>query len=140
MRNRIPPVILAVLLAGCANPVLVFQPYPPDFKYVPHHEIRTAMDRMADEVVHIDRIVRGRQSLNADERATLSELLEELKTQAAGLRGSAAVTNHPMLNAHLDAFLAEVNSARDSVVMEPPNYFLAGSITGACLACHNGGR
>jgi hypothetical protein len=48
-------------------------------------------------------------------------------------------SNHPMLEAHFDQFRQDIIRARDAVRADPPAYFLAGAVSGACVYCHGGG-
>lgn len=46
-------------------------------------------------------------------------------------------SNHPELQAGLQEMQSDIHAAREGVNHDPPNYFLAGSVSGACLYCHS---
>ena len=45
-------------------------------------------------------------------------------------------TNHPMVDANRPSFLQDIRTAQDAVSRDPPNFFLAGAVSGACAYCH----
>jgi hypothetical protein len=65
-------------------------------------------------------------------------LLTAMHRTTTALSTQREYTNHPLIDQHLDKFQRDLDLARRAVEAEPPSYFLAGSITGACLYCHGG--
>ncbi len=45
-------------------------------------------------------------------------------------------SNHPMFDRYLEDLRYRLASAKRAVEYTPPDYFLVGTITGACLSCH----
>lgn len=124
-----------MLLAGCAKEWRQVG-YPSSFHYVTKAELRTAMDRMAHSVTTLDRILRDSKTVTPEQHLEVVEALDNLRQNAFSLRGTDQKTNHKILDDNLDGFIQNVDAARRGATADPPNYFLAGSITGACLACH----
>ena len=127
-----------LLLAGaCAAPQAVRDiTYPKGFRYYSKEELSTAMGRMAEDVEALDEILRtGADSPEA--RARVIELLQDLKRRAEGLEAPGALTNHPRLARNLPLFLKAVEAARLEAERDPPRYYLAGNIVGACMHCHS---
>jgi hypothetical protein len=136
-------VLLAIAtVAGCAGcgktlPELFrSHTYPPDFRYVPEENLRSSMWLLGRETVEL-RSVLADASLSDDTRRTRAELLlggMEDTIHKIGI--DQAPSNHPELQQGLQALLTDVRVARDGVNHDPPNYFMAGSLSGACLYCH----
>jgi hypothetical protein len=55
------------------------------------------------------------------------------------IRTQGRPTNHPVIASHLEEFRRHIGLAEAGVESEPPNYFLVGTVSGACLVCHGGG-
>jgi hypothetical protein len=49
-------------------------------------------------------------------------------------------TNHPLIERNVAAFRRNLALAREGAERTPPNYFLAGSISGECSSCHRSER
>ncbi len=50
----------------------------------------------------------------------------------------AALGSHPLIDVSLAAFRQDIIRARENAARKPPNYFWAGSVSGACVHCHGG--
>ncbi len=76
-------------------------------------------------------------SLSDSDRRTRTELLlGGMEDTIRKIGVEQGPTNHPELQSGLEALLGDIHVARDQVNHEPPNYFMAGSVSGACLYCH----
>ncbi|MBT8492042.1 MAG: hypothetical protein KJO07_03190 [Deltaproteobacteria bacterium] len=62
-------------------------------------------------------------------------ILEKMETITVSLRGGR--TKHPVLADSIDSFYDEVVKARKGAEAEPPNYYFAGKVSGACVYCHD---
>lgn len=134
--RSLPPLVVAVALAGVVGAACqAFRPYPPDFHYVTDSQVRTAMDRIARDVVELERLL-GRHGVLPDERDEIVALLADIHAQAESIGGAGVKTNHPLIDEQLPRFLSQVSAARRAAEAEPPNYYLAGTVSGACIACH----
>ncbi len=93
------------------------------------------MHALARGVNRVDALLR-QTSLSEADRSEISSTLTSLVEIAQGL-GKTGETNHPELDANLDRFVRDLNAAATSAAHDPPNYFLAGSVTAACTYCHH---
>jgi hypothetical protein len=111
--------------------------YAPSFSYIEKEKLSSAMWRMADDVAALDALVRGAPADQVPQQEVV-RLLEDIHGAASGLQAPDGESNHPMLDKNLGDFLREVESAKAAASATPPSYFLAGSVTGACVHCHAG--
>lgn len=133
---------LAVVSWTCADlPARVRKhTYPPDFTYITTQQLRSTMWKLADQVERLNHILRLAEPVTEQERAEIVQLLANMEKVTDGLRGQGWRSNHPEVDFNLDRFQRDVALARRSVESDPPNYFLAGSVSGACLYCHDRSR
>jgi hypothetical protein len=132
--------ILASWTLGCGDlpGTLRRHTYPPDFQYIPRADVESTMWELAREIHELDRVLRDDAMSPERRREAVGALLDaaELTTRTLQLDGRRS--NHPMLDAHLDRFRRDISRARDAVQRDPPVYFLAGAVSGACVYCHGG--
>lgn len=124
------------LLSGCATEGAARATfYGPQFRYYDQNEILDTMDRLADGVQVLDETLAGPR--DATTQATVLSTLKKMEEAAAelALRGEA-VSNHPLFDRYLDQLRDRLAEARVAAAGDPPDYFLVGTITGACLSCH----
>lgn len=130
------------LLAGCGDVPARIRPhtYPPEFKYIDRTQVRTAMWRLAADVNELDELVRQPGSLDLARRTRMAALLDDMVAATKDLQTNGRPTNHPLIADHLDAFRRDVETARAGLAATQPDYYLLGSVSGACLACHGPSR
>jgi hypothetical protein len=76
-------------------------------------------------------------SISEETRRTRAELLlGAMEGTVQQIGPNQWSTNHPELKTGLEALETDVHAAREAVKHDPPSYFLAGSVSGACLYCH----
>ncbi|MEQ9497921.1 MAG: hypothetical protein RIT81_13705 [Deltaproteobacteria bacterium] len=123
-----------LFLVACSSPVAELRKatYGPQFTYVEGRDLKANMWSIANDVNRLDTLLRDPQGTDAD---AIAEVLRHLEATTHALEGGTT-TNHPRLDANLAHFVQEVTAARVAAEADPPNYFLAGSITGSCLHCH----
>lgn len=46
------------------------------------------------------------------------------------------VTNHLLIDEHMDEFISQISKARFRAQADPPGYFEVGQLVGECNACH----
>lgn len=130
---------VAVVVAACATgvgPELREHTYPREIVFVSRGELRTAMQALAHGVVEIDRLLAAPSPEEPALSGAVVAQLRGMQVAALGLDPGAARTNHPQLEQHLDGFLAQLRFAEAAAASQPPRYFLAGTVVGACTACH----
>jgi hypothetical protein len=109
--------------------------YPPGFSYISREQLDSAMWQLARQVRDLDRLVREPPAIDAGRRAAILQVLTEMDRTTAGLR-QGWESSHPLIDADVDKLRDDVALARAAVAHDPPRYYLAGSIAGACLYCH----
>lgn len=111
----------------------------PRFDTMPREVVHSAMWQLARGTERIQVVMRSTPAgtLPGDEqRAEVLDALAAMEAIAATLSSEEAKSSHPMLARNVDAFAAEIATARRAVERDPPNYFWAGTIAGACAHCH----
>ena len=138
VRSILAALLCAGALAGCADlPARMRRhTYPPDFKYIGREELRSAMWRLAAAVNELDELMRESGPVDEARRARIDVLLGAMDDATRELATHGRPTNHPLIADNLDDFRQAVATARTSVESSHPNYYLVGSVSGACLACH----
>jgi outer membrane murein-binding lipoprotein Lpp len=134
--------LAAGLIAGCADlPArLRRHTYPPNFKYIGRTELRSTMWQLASDVSQLDDLMRQPGPVEETRRAQIAQLLAAMDDSARALATNGRPTNHPLMADSLDNFRRALDTARASVASERPNYYLVGSVSGACLVCHGPDR
>jgi hypothetical protein len=133
-----PILLLACFLAACAGFAerLRRHTYPPNFKYIEKHEVRSAMWQLASEVNQLDDLMHQPGPIDETRRTRILGILSAMDAATSELATHGRPTNHPLIAEHLDAFRQTVAAARAAVASERPSYYLVGTVSGACLACH----
>jgi hypothetical protein len=142
MNARRPLAVLLVVglvLSGCASfSSWVRQyTYPPDFRYITREQLRSSMWQLARHVRELDRTIRAPER-GEQQRGEILEHLRAMEQAADSLNRTGWPSNHPLIDMNLTSFRRDIGLARDAVERDPPNYVLAGSLSGACVYCHRG--
>jgi hypothetical protein len=112
--------------------------YPPDFNYITREQLDDAMWQLAKSVNDLNRAMRQPGPIDARRREAIIGALSGMEMTAGQVKGKPGWhSNHPVIDAKLERFQRDIVAARRAVEAEPPNYFLAGSASGACLYCHD---
>lgn len=130
---------LAGALLGCGPGGLARlreHTYPPSFNYISPEQMQSTMWALAAHAEELDRLMN--ESTQGDEalQAQVIGLLTEMDRDAQKLGPGEWPSNHPRVSRNVEAFRRELRDARRAAGQAPPNYFLAGSVTGACVQCH----
>jgi hypothetical protein len=132
---------LAALLGLCACAELAREvreyTYPRDFEYLTEGEIHSVMGQFALHVRKLDVLLAEGEERGAVQREQVVELLRAMEQLASTLGSGEVRSNHPMLDEGIDAFRGRLAAARGAAEREPPNYYLAGTVSGACVYCHH---
>lgn len=110
--------------------------YPPDFRYIEKKDVKNAMWKFAFGVMNLERILNKDDPLNMDRKIQVVEQLKKMENIAAGLGTTSTRTNHALIDENLDGFREHLRRARMNAELSPPNFYLAGQISGACTNCH----
>jgi hypothetical protein len=131
----------AGFVAGCGSAGTIRRfTYPPDFQYLEHSKVVSAMGMLARDVRALKRLLAGTGALDAGQHAEVVRLLRAMEATAAELDPKGRRTNHPVIDQNIGAFRRDIEMARLAAERDPPNYFLAGSVAGSCSYCHEGQR
>jgi hypothetical protein len=113
--------------------------YPPTFRYFTQAELTTTMLQLADLVSQIDRAMQGPpldDSAAEARREQVDRLLGDMQRVTRLLGPGGWPSNHPVIGPNVEKFRLDLTAARRALRFDPPSYYLAGSISGACLHCH----
>lgn len=110
--------------------------YPPDFVYLDRKEIVGAMAEFSVDLWRIDDILSHSETILPYQREEIIDLLKHMEDIADKLGAGATQTNHLLIDQHIDQFKDSVWDARRTVEADPPNYYLAGRLSGSCNGCH----
>lgn len=136
VRVFVATIALAILgWVACVRYVAVQAPDSPPAPMIDEGAVQEAMTGMAVRVREI-RMIMAAGPPGPAERAELSRLLGEIEQIAGRLSPDTVRGAHPALAFSLDEFLDDVRMAKRAVAANPPDYFLVGTISGACAACH----
>jgi len=112
--------------------------YAPDFNYITDAQLQSAMWQLAAGTSRLDEILRTGAPLTFDQRRSVIQILQGMQSAADSLGPEGWPSNHPRITQHLPRFKEQLGRALRNVQLEPPSYYLAGTISGACHACHGG--
>lgn len=136
--RRIGALLVAgLLLSSCGGffDRLRRHTYPPDFRYITQDQLESTMWQLAAQAERLDQITQDPALMDAH-RAEIRLILEQMEGTTNQLKTEGTPANHPMINANLDRFRADIRSARRGVEHEPPSYVRAAAIPAACVYCH----
>ncbi len=109
--------------------------YPPDFRYITESQIRSTMGQLAAQIYALESLMAESETPLARDQRKITEILEAMQTSARELtRGKD--THHPDLNRYAPLLERRVDRALFGARLNPPNYFFAGAVSGACEYCH----
>lgn len=95
------------------------------------------MHQLAVSIEKLDSVLREiGNDVSASERERVINQLNSMESIAYNLGAGTQITNHLLLDEHIDQFKGDVISARHSVEAEPPNFYLVGRLSGSCTGCH----
>lgn len=131
--------VVAIAAAACGTTWPSFlrrHTYPPDFQYVSEDKLRSSMWLLGRETLELRSVLADPALSDATRRTRAELLLGGMETTVQKIGPGQWSTNHPELRSGLEALESDIHAAREAVNHEPPSYFLAGSVSGACLYCH----
>ena len=131
-------VMVLGVFVGCADPAATIRTftYPPDFKYVSGAELKSTMDALAQDLTRLDLALNAAQRSEAIDEGEVVRILAEIERTAQKLDARSVGSNHPFLEDYMGRFGDTVQQARIAASLNPPNYYLAGRVAGACVSCH----
>ena len=109
--------------------------YPPEFRYVERHEVRSTMRQLAFHSRQLNELML-QDPAPEQHRGEMIEHLRAMEQAAAKLDQSGWSTNHPKVDTNLPTFRRDLRLAREAIEREPPNFLLAVLLRGSCDNCH----
>jgi len=129
--------LAGILLVSCQTGPIEVTPNPPDFRRLSRDDIRSAMGTLATEVRELERVLDSPDEHDhASRRGLVLASLDRMRAAAESLEQPGRTSQHPMIDERLEAFSERIRAARRDVERDPPRYFRAGTVAGACFLCH----
>ena len=132
--------VCATTLACGTDPVVGgvrFSNDPPDFERLPPEKVRSTMWVLAAEIEKLEQLLRTRAQRPPEaQRAAVRGVLSRMRAAAGNLDQAGRSSQHPMVDDNLVHFTDRLDRALRNVDRDPPNYYLASTIAGACFMCH----
>ncbi len=132
-------ILVGVAVGGCSNGVsgrVRSATYPPDFHYITREKLTSTMWQLADLVTRLDHTLRDAQESDTARRGQAIQILQSMEAASQALGQGGWPSNHPRVSRNIESFRESVRAAKRDLELDPPSYFRAGSISGACLHCH----
>jgi hypothetical protein len=111
--------------------------YPPTFNYISEDQLQSTMWDLAAHAAELDRLMRESHAADENLQQQVVFQLTELTRVAEAMGPGDWPSNHPRVSRNIGQFRRDLEAARHAAELDPPNYFLAGSVTGACIHCHD---
>jgi hypothetical protein len=134
-------VMAAALIAGvgCSSTLETTRrhTYAPTFNYITDQQLESAMWQLAEGIRHLDETL-GTPPVLPQQQLDVLQTIEGMEQAASRLGPEGLSSNHPRITHNLGRFREQLAIARRAVSVDPPSYYLAGRLSGTCLACHAG--
>jgi len=108
----------------------------PGFDYISDDQLHSTMWQLAAGITSLEEILEPAHAVSQSQRLEVIRLLDGMIAVVDDLGPKGASVDHPRVARNLGGFRKKLVIARDSVSMEPPRYYLVGSMSGTCRACH----
>lgn len=144
--------ISAFVIVGCSSQFASSVrkvTYPPDFKYTEQADLRTDMNRLAQQMALLDKalvtpIVPNQiEQIPIEPEIQREQVLSALRNMgkiAARLHAGGTGANHPFMDDYMQGLISKIDKARVAASIENPRYYFAGQVSGGCTNCHKVNR
>ena len=128
---------LALQISSCADFAAWVRQYtyPPTFHYITDEQLRSTMWQLAYHSRELRELMAAPEE-TAVHRAEVLQHLRMMEQATIELNRTGWPTNHPLVDANRSSLLQDIRTAQEAVSRDPPNFLLAGSVSGACAYCH----
>ena len=109
---------------------------PQPFDYVDGRELRAGMHLLAFELQQLDAALAGEDDANQNFKQQVVSSLRDIERIGGDLQTRDLSSTHTFLKDDMARFLSGVSRARSDAERNPPRYYSAGRISGACVNCH----
>ncbi|MBT3203137.1 MAG: hypothetical protein HOM14_21435 [Gammaproteobacteria bacterium] len=133
----------AFTVIGCANGVFETVrkvTYPPDFNYISSETLTDTMQQFAWYTTLLDNSLQDTIPVPNSQRLNAISILSKMEILSHSLGEENLSSNHNIVSFNIDQFRQNIINARDGLQQDPPNYYLAGSVSAYCLNCHSLGK
>ena len=113
---------------------------PPSFNYIDDSELQAAMWQLAAGVATLETTLSPEKVVTEQDRLTVIETLDSMDAAIASLGPEGWPSNHPRLTRNASRFREQLAIAKRAAQLNPPSFYLAGNISGTCMACHGDAR
>jgi len=127
-------ILVSSLITGCAQIRKVT--YPSDFVYLDHSLVQTTMLRISLAMRSVDQTLMRGEPLNDADQQLIKQRLSTIDELSDGLATGTLVTNHLVIDDHIDDFKREVRNAIRTANASPPNFYAASRLSANCNGCH----
>ena len=109
---------------------------PPPFDFADGEELRTRMHQLAFELQRLDLALMAGESSDTISQQQIVGSLQNIERIAGVLREGDINVRHTFLRSDMNGFISTVSRARMDAESNPPRYYMAGRVSGACVNCH----
>lgn len=109
---------------------------PPRFDYADGEELRSGMHQLAFELQRLDTALMQELSGDVVRKEMVVEVLGNIERIAGQLRDGDMTTRHNFLRNDMENFLNTIYFAKMGMEANPPRFYQAGRVSGACINCH----
>ena len=122
------------MMLGCAQVRKVT--YPADFVYLDHNLVQTSMLRISLAMRVVDETLMQGEPLSDTDQLRIRQALSTISQVSDRLATGNQVTNHLVIDEHIDDFQREVRNAIRSASSTPPDFYAASRLSANCVGCH----
>lgn len=109
--------------------------YPRTFHYITDEQLRSTMWLLAYHSRELRELMASPQGIT-NHRVEVLQHLQKMEQATIDLNRTGWPTNHPLVDAKRSNFLRDIRTAQEAINHDPPNFLLAGAVSGACVYCH----
>ncbi len=134
--NLLTSALIGLIWLACRSEQIREHTYPQTFHYLDRTQLRGTMGLFANHIRQLNNLLQDETNQVPDRQAQIVGNLQAMELAANQLKPTGEISGHRLIDQNLDAFREELRKAREAAGTEPPHYFLAGKLVGACMACH----
>jgi len=143
LSKTISAALLPLVLLSCSSSTLETirkVTYPPDFNYISKTKLKDTMHQFAWYSTLLDNNLKGENGVSEEQRENAISILRKMEKLSENLGPQDLSSNHQLVTHNIDKFRYRIVEARNALEQTPPNYYLAGTVSGYCLTCHAQGK
>lgn len=127
----------AVVFSGCTFGKVRERTRPAEVHYTRSTDLHESMQTVITHAHALDDLLLRSGARDDDERArAVIEHLRAMRSAVATIDPGSVGSHHRLLDENLYTFIRDLQLAEREARANPPRYFRAASITGACVPCH----